>query len=678
MEHSARGGGMASQKSHGRAVKGGSRVVLASVLLALTVLAGLARVIDGSRDAPSGATAAVASMSSGSMSSGSESSGSESSAPESSGSETAEQEAAGPGTPPEGAVAAGTTGPTGSGQQPRAATRSVVRAGPDVRDLTVVAPTGDDAALRVRFRTEPGARYGLVVAHRPERDGGTVPADGQAEAVVWLPDGRYRLTLRVSAGDTLTTTTAAVHVDVGAPTLEIVRSSPPTSGRVVWAVRTSAGASGVLTVPDDGSVAFRADDEGRAVVALELSDGRHRAGSVTVTDQLGREARGETKAFRLDTTPPALEVEPDLTAAAAGLLRISLAAEPGAEVNLRARAVGDGEVRLAGTLTADAQPTVWEREIAGGSYDLEVVATDPMGNESRRILRVGVGDPLTAGEVLGILLLLLAVAGLPVAFVVRNRRRLLERFGFAGAGGRRPADGADGVRRRNDHLRRVAAYEGAEAAWAARRTELVELDRIAREEIGREPGPRAVAEARLRRGERVFATAPAVLVEESERQGAVRRRDRGAGRAVITDRRVIFLGDRGREWLHTELITLTWHPDGTVLLPVTGRAEISGLRFVSQAERARLCLRLAVADVRGGRDRVAGEAADDLAEHEARRPVPPAARPAVADGATAGAGWGSGASSDPSQHVTEEVPVPADDAGAAADVRAWARSGDRR
>jgi hypothetical protein len=127
--------------------------------------------------------------------------------------------------------------------------------------------------------------------------------------------------------------------------------------------------------------------------------------------------------------------------------------------------------------------------------------------------------------------------------------------------------------------------------------------------------------------ERVHAVAPAVLVEERVSGGERHLVPVLSGRATVTDRRVVFEGDRQREWLFSRVTEIRDLRPETVLLTVTNRKQTSGLRFTADAERLRLLVTLALADFQGSRTDVVAQWGNLLSAHHNRRPVPPGAPP---------------------------------------------------
>lgn len=98
------------------------------------------------------------------------------------------------------------------------------------------------------------------------------------------------------------------------------------------------------------------------------------------------------------------------------------------------------------------------------------------------------------------------------------------------------------------------------------------------------------------------------------------------GTATITDRRIVFQGERrSREWDFTHL--LGYHHDAQqplTLFQVSNREKVSGLLYDRQlAEEVQFRLSLALAHARGEVDQFLQHLEQQLAVHDAARPVPP-------------------------------------------------------
>ncbi|WP_309227191.1 hypothetical protein [Micromonospora thermarum] len=208
--------------------------------------------------------------------------------------------------------------------------------------------------------------------------------------------------------------------------------------------------------------------------------------------------------------------------------------------------------------------------------------------------------------------------------------------------------------RENDRRRR--AHAGDAEAWRRRADELTRLRIEATCFLGSSLPP-DVPVVRLRRGEVVYRVLPRVeLVEVAARHLAdlpapglavdpagtdaparplppgIRAVD--AGTAVVTDRRVAFLGrHHQRIWWYADLAGPAHHPRAPLtLLHTTDGTPLAGLLAPPPAAlNLRFYLTLAFADGLGNRDAVAACLDDLVAAHQRTRPVaPPLAAPTQA------------------------------------------------
>jgi hypothetical protein len=104
------------------------------------------------------------------------------------------------------------------------------------------------------------------------------------------------------------------------------------------------------------------------------------------------------------------------------------------------------------------------------------------------------------------------------------------------------------------------------------------------------------------------------------------------GTATITDRRVVFQGDRrSREWDYGKLLGYHHDPHQPVtLFQVSNREQVSGILYDRQlAEDVQFRLALALAHHGGAVDQLVGHLESQLAAHDAERPVPPPLPPAA-------------------------------------------------
>ncbi|MFG1953659.1 hypothetical protein [Micromonospora sp. NPDC048830] len=193
--------------------------------------------------------------------------------------------------------------------------------------------------------------------------------------------------------------------------------------------------------------------------------------------------------------------------------------------------------------------------------------------------------------------------------------------------------------------RRHHAYRDAEQAWRRRDEELRRLRDTAAGFRG-SPAAGAGLPLELAPGEVVFWALPAAqLVEvrhtavlpapdlnvDPDRPPLHHRRPEGvktvdAGIAVLTDRRVVLLGGRGRrDWAYGKITGLAHDPAAPVtLIQVLDRRRTSGLLLPTDAAAEfRFTLTLAFAEAIEQRPAVVAQLDELIAEHERARPTRP-------------------------------------------------------
>ena len=98
------------------------------------------------------------------------------------------------------------------------------------------------------------------------------------------------------------------------------------------------------------------------------------------------------------------------------------------------------------------------------------------------------------------------------------------------------------------------------------------------------------------------------------------------GNAVVTDRRMVFHGERSnREWAFAKLVSIQHDPNEPItLIHVSNRQKISGISYpADQAPLVRFALELGMATEKGDRRALLASLAADRREHAAQRPRPP-------------------------------------------------------
>lgn len=208
------------------------------------------------------------------------------------------------------------------------------------------------------------------------------------------------------------------------------------------------------------------------------------------------------------------------------------------------------------------------------------------------------------------------------------------------------------ARRQND--RRHRAYCDAERAWRRRDEELRRL-RAAAVNFRGLPGGNAGLPLALAPGEVVFWTLPAArLVEvrhaavlpapdlniDPDRPTPHHRRPEGvkvidAGIAVITNRRLVLIGGRGRrDWAYGRITGLAHDPAAPItLIQVLDRRRVSGLMLPPDAAvEFRFTLTLAIAEAIEQRPAIIAQLDELITEHALARPC----RPSIVTPAQAG------------------------------------------
>ncbi|MET7965411.1 hypothetical protein [Micromonospora sp. NPDC005305] len=198
--------------------------------------------------------------------------------------------------------------------------------------------------------------------------------------------------------------------------------------------------------------------------------------------------------------------------------------------------------------------------------------------------------------------------------------------------------------RHND--RRQRAFRAADEAWRRRDDELRRLRTLAGSFHGSTDAGAGLP-MELGPGEVVFWTLPAAQLVEVRHTAVLPapeltvdpeppvlrpRRPEGvkvvdAGLAVLTNRRLVLLGGRGRrDWTYGRMTGLSHDPGAPVtLIQVLDRRRTSGLLLPTGAVADfRFKLTLAFADAIEQRAAVVAQLDDLIAEHEAARPVRPA------------------------------------------------------
>lgn len=491
---------------------------------------------------------------------------------------------------------------------------------PKLSDVAAIPGTSATGASAVSFTSEPGATWTLVGA-------GSKPLRGTVKTKVtrlqlWLRDGSYtmRLTVRDGVGNTSRKSTR-MKVQVKRPLLQVRQVSAVTAGQLSYVVTGTPRSTGRLALQNLEDVAFRVDDRGSSTIALTAADGAYGPGQVTLTDFAGRRVTQAVPRVVVDTTAPDLHLSADQSLAKTGTLAVTVSAEPGATVQVKA-ALQDAT--LDETFTASSAPTELTRTPAPALYTVTATARDAFGNTTTRQVDVEVVVPATPAEIavgLGILLVLLALPVVAGIVGWRQRQRIRGWWTRRAALARHRAAAATYQRQLAAHKAAYLSFQAADAAWQRTEQHLATLVRVA--ETYR-PTPESPIPIQLKRGEVCYGAFAATMIEERSRQGVTTLVDVCPGSVIITSQRVSFLGPKNRDWLFAKLEQVQAQPGDLTLLSVSNRKNSSGVRLAqSNAEQFRLQLDLALADNRGTREAVISKQQQQLRTHQMRRPAPP-------------------------------------------------------
>jgi hypothetical protein len=220
---------------------------------------------------------------------------------------------------------------------------------------------------------------------------------------------------------------------------------------------------------------------------------------------------------------------------------------------------------------------------------------------------------------------------------------------------------AEAVSRRDEevHAKAVAAFEKSLAAWQEDEAGLQELLRLAREFSGITTSFEARIPVVLRRDEHVLYVLEGAQLVEWKRlpghwvggysgfsfriakgvryhvggtrghyeQGEERPAPIDMGTITITDQRVVFQGlKQAREWPYSKLLGYQHDPKIPMTsLQVSNRQKVSGFLYDGEhAESIHFRLALAIAHYQGTTGELVSSLEQQLATHEAAKPVPPA------------------------------------------------------
>jgi hypothetical protein len=482
-----------------------------------------------------------------------------------------------------------------------------VDADPPVVQRFVVTP-GDARAPEstIVFATEPSTSYSLRVDDK-EVVGGTTPETGvdPVRQVLDLADGKHPVELRLTdETGNKTQRTKQLVVKIGDLFVAAELTTGPTDPEQVVDIDATPGTRGTVRVPGGENVDFRVDDEGEALVRLDLADGTYEDGSVVVRDVHDRRGVTPLREVVVDTTPPVLEAEPVTSDLVEGLMSLEVTADAGSMVDWRVRDAA-GIVVSSGRYVASGAPQVLSRDLDEGAYTVELSTVDVYDRATEIDVDLDVAAdpiswPVVAAAAVALLLLLLVLA-LVVRRLWRRRRerRALEP---------EPASHES-----------LAAYERAEAAWVAQHQALSRLADVAH---GAVPDDVALpAGFVLAPDEKPFWCVGARLLHVAESEGQEVALEGEQGDLVVTDQRFAFVGPGARDWWHPMVERVRHVGQARTLVAVHDVEGWAGFAY-DDPQLTRAYVDLAASS--SGDDSYAGLVERGLRDHEMRRPSPPA------------------------------------------------------
>lgn len=509
---------------------------------------------------------------------------------------------------------------------------------PSVDRLTIVKGTPTDARSGIDAVVETGSRFTLRVDGKEVAQG--VSRDGRINYLGELGNGSHdvALDLRDRVGNQLLVKRSfPVNIRALAPKLE--RRSDANEALQVFVLYGTPGAKAKVTVPGVAPQRLTLRD-GFEQISFAVPDGDYSGALLKLVDRFGRSGRSMVESFTVDTRAPLLTAAVVAARVADGQMAFDISSEPGTQVAWTVLDEADGEVDT-GDYTVALSSTTSNGEDAGdesvrfnvgeGAYEVQIIATDASGNTTATALAVAVpAAPLTpAGITVKVVswslpILLLLLTGW---LAWRKRARLRIWLSDRRAQAVRRALIIQHAAAVKAHQVRVSRYESSvekfhqeEQRWIAREAALKALRELARTERGLVPDESR--HLKLRRGERVYTSVDGSLIDTRTHQGVSNLVEIEAGRVTVTSTRVVFTGSKNREWAFEKLLHAEHSGKDVTVMTVSNRKNASGVRY-ADAERTRLFIDVAHADIIGGRAQVVAACTAQLAAHEWDRPQPP-------------------------------------------------------
>lgn len=499
---------------------------------------------------------------------------------------------------------------------------------PQTRDLLVAPGTPTDSRSHVSLQSDPNTQYVLTADGRPFARGNA--KQGQIETWLPLDNGAHTivLDLRDKVGNR---SVIERDLTVAVPSLEpnLQLESESNESRQRFTLTGTPGSKAKVRVSGQPAQAFRLESA-TGTVNFDLSDGVYSNVVASLVDRFGRRGTVSLGSFMVDTKAPEIRLTRLASRTAAGWLAFAITGE--SESSISWRVLGDDdEVVQQGSFIADGSFENVEFDVPEGDYRVEVIGSDESGNESISDLDVAVpANPATASEIVAtVAALVVALLGIVFAgwWYWRNRARIA-----TWRAARRAAAAQRALVRRHQaalraHETLVSKYEAgmvehqrSHAIWKERRGFLIGLVELAQSATGTTPAN--LTDVKLRRGERVYTSVSGVLIDTRTQQGVSQLTLVENGRVTVTSLRVIFNGSKKREWLFEKLEQLRHVGDAQTIITVSNRQKLSGVQY-ADAERTRLYIDLAVADMSGDRTPTVAAMERRAAAHESNRPRPP-------------------------------------------------------